>query len=32
MEGLDAHSPGGIGKESAEVWFTGKQSKIKLVS
>ena len=21
MEGLDARSPGGVGKESAEVWF-----------
>jgi len=25
MEGLDARSPGGVGKESAEVWFTGQQ-------
>ena len=23
MEGFDARSPGGVGKESAEVWFTG---------
>ena len=32
MEGLDARSPGGVGKESAEVWFTAAVISKRLVS